>query len=313
MKKTGAVLVAAGLSSRMQEFKPMLPYEDSTIAIHMVEMLLRLQLDPVVVVTGFRAEELEKHLFHTGVRFVKNVRYETTQMFDSVVLGIENIQDECERVMIMPIDIPAIQLETIRQALMVDADIVRTMCQGKPGHPIILQSTVAKKICAYQGEGGLKGAIENSGYTITNLEVDDEGVYWDVDTLEEYQELIEWNYGQGKGYPIKPKIQVTLAANEVFFGPGTCRLLELIEQTGSIQDACIQMNLSYSKGNKMLKKLDRQLGFSVVERRAGGSGGGGSVLTDAGKRLVDNYKKMVDELQEQTDETFKKYFEKGIR
>ena len=36
MKKTGAVLVAAGLSSRMGDFKPMLPFGDSTIALHIV-------------------------------------------------------------------------------------------------------------------------------------------------------------------------------------------------------------------------------------------------------------------------------------
>ena len=44
MKKTGAVLVAAGLSSRMGDFKPMLPFGDSTIALHIVMMLKRLDI-----------------------------------------------------------------------------------------------------------------------------------------------------------------------------------------------------------------------------------------------------------------------------
>ena len=42
MKKTGAVLAAAGMCSRMGEFKPMLPFEDSTMALHMVTMLKQL-------------------------------------------------------------------------------------------------------------------------------------------------------------------------------------------------------------------------------------------------------------------------------
>ena len=72
MKKTGAVLVAAGLSSRMGEFKPMLPFGDSTIALHMVTMLKRLGVSPLVVVTGYRAGELDNVRFCTHFPAVLN-------------------------------------------------------------------------------------------------------------------------------------------------------------------------------------------------------------------------------------------------
>ncbi|MCC8128025.1 MAG: NTP transferase domain-containing protein [Clostridiales bacterium] len=313
MKKTGAVLVAAGLSSRMKDFKPMLPYGDSTIALHMVDMIQQMKLYPVVVVTGYRAADLEAHLFHTGVRFVKNERYQDTEMFDSVVLGIKNVMEECERMMIMPVDIPAIRTETIRQALMVDAEMVRTRYHGEPGHPIILSRETAEKLCGYTGDGGLRGAMEHSGITITDLEVDDPGVRWDVDTPEEYYKLIEWNYSQGAGYPIRPQIRIRLTANEPFFGPGTCELLEQIEETGSIREACIRMNLSYSKGSKMIRLIDSQLGFPVVRRKCGGLGGGGSELTESGRRLVKSYRAMEEELEVKTDEIYKKYYEKGFK
>ncbi|MCD8132659.1 MAG: nucleotidyltransferase family protein [Clostridiales bacterium] len=192
MKSTGAVLVAAGMSSRMGDFKPMMPYGNSSISRHLAGMLLQLNLAPIVVVTGHKSEELEEHLSHEGIRFVKNARYKETQMFDSVVLGIKNIQDECERIMILPVDIPAIQLETIRQTLMLDAELIRTLYHGQPGHPIILSRKAATKLCSHQGIGGLRGAMENSGIPITNLEVEDPGVCWDVDTKEEYRKLLEW-------------------------------------------------------------------------------------------------------------------------
>lgn len=66
MKKTGAVLVAAGLSSRMKDFKPMLPFGTSTASRHMIGMLKSLKADPIVVVTGYRAEEL-RHTFQIQV------------------------------------------------------------------------------------------------------------------------------------------------------------------------------------------------------------------------------------------------------
>ena len=69
MKKTGAVLVAAGLSSRMVAFKPMLPFGNSTVSIHLVTMLKDMGIDPIVVVVGYREEEMKEHLSFTGVRF----------------------------------------------------------------------------------------------------------------------------------------------------------------------------------------------------------------------------------------------------
>ena len=199
MKKTGAVLAAAGLSSRMGDFKPMLPFGDSTIALHMVNRLKRMSVEPIVVVTGYRAEELERHLTHTGVRFVRNDRFGETQMFDSVKMGVRAILSDCERIMVMPLDTPAILPETIRQVLTIDAGIVRTMCGGEPGHPIMFWRETAEQLCSYTGDGGLRGAIEAYGAGVTDLAVKDEGIYRDVDTKEEYKKLIEWSYRREMG------------------------------------------------------------------------------------------------------------------
>ncbi len=313
MKQTGAVLVAAGMSTRMKEFKPMLPFGDSTIALHIVSMLQKLDISPIVVVTGHRAEDLESHLFHTGVRFLRNERYRKTQMFDSVKMGIQAILQECERVMVMPIDAPGIRPETFKQVLMIDAAMIRTVYQGEPGHPILLRSDIARQLCGYTGERGLRGAMENAGISIVDIEVEDRGVCWDVDTQEEYQGLLEWNYQLGDGYPIRPLVQVRLKGSEVFFGPGTASLLDHIQRTGSLQEACHQMGLSYSKGSRMVKAVERQMGFSVVERWAGGPGGGGSLLTEGGKQLLKSYQAMVKDIQKSTERIYGRYFGKGFR
>lgn len=312
MKKTGAVLVAAGMSSRMKAFKPMLPFGDSTISLHIISVLEDLGINPIVVVTGHRADELQKHLSHTSVRFVKNEHYRTTQMFDSVKLGVKEISKDCERLLMMPMDIPAIMMETFRQILMIDADIVRTVYNGQPEHPILLRCDVADKLCEYTGAGGLRGAMEHSGYSITNVEVEDEAVCWDVDTPQEYQELLKWNYERGKGYPVRPQVQICLAANETFFGPGTAQLLYLIDQTGAIQEACSKMGLSYSKGSKMIKAVEDQLGVAIAQRWTGGSGGGGSMLTDDGRRLLQNYQEMTKRVNKSTERIYEECFSKVL-
>ena len=313
MGKIGAVIVGAGLSSRMEAFKPLLPFEDTTIARHIVALLKQIGAEPVLLVTGYRAEELEEHLAGMGVRFLRNEKYRETQMFDSVCMGIQAIADECEKIMLMPIDTPAIRLKTFHQVMMIDADMVRTIYGGEPGHPILLRSEVARKLCEYKGNRGLRGAMEESGFSMTNLIVDDKGVNWDVDTQQEYQELIDWNFRQGNGYPIHPVIQVKLAANDIFFDPDTAQLIEYIARTGSIQEACTEMGLSYSKCSKMIKAAEKQLNFRILERWTGGNGGGGSRLTAEGNALLSCYRDMTLQMQRAATEIFKDCFAGGFR
>lgn len=72
------------------------------------------------------------------------------------------------------------------------------------------------------------------------------------------------------------------------------------------------MGISYSKGRKMIKQLEHQLGFPVVQRWTGGSGGGGSLLTEKGERLMAAYEKMVAEIQDFTDQAYQRYMGKGF-
>lgn len=310
MKKTGAVLVAAGLSSRMHDFKPLLPYGNSTISLHNVTMLKKMGLDPIIVITGFRADDLESHLFLTGVRFAKNERFRETQMFDSVKIGIREIAGECERILIMPMDMPAILPETFRLVLNTDASIVRTKYEERAGHPIILRTDVAERMLDYEGDNGLKGAVAASGVEVCDVAVGDEGVCRDVDTPEQYRELIEWNYRRGNGYPVRPKVEISLTANEVFFGAKTAELLHEIERTGSRQVACANVGISYSKATHLLNRAEQQLGYPIVERWSGGAGGGGSSLTAEGRELLADYEKLVCEVQKNTEKLYRKYLEK---
>ena len=108
---------------------------------------------------------------------------------------------------------------------------------------------------------------------------------------------------------LRPFVQVRLAsADNIFFGSGKARLMETIERTGSLQEACKEMGLSYSKGSHMIKNTERQLGIKLVERWAGGSGGGGSRLTGEGKYLLRRYQELCRRVQADTEQIFPEYF-----
>lgn len=190
VQPVGAVLVAAGLSSRMGSFKPLLPFGGSTISRHVTATLGALGVNPLIVVTGYRAAELEEHLRGPGVRFVRNEHYRETQMFDSVKLGLMEAAPFCRRIVVMPMDLPGIRPDTLRQVLAAPGQIVRTRYHKEPGHPIVIGSEIVARLCAYSGDQGLRGALETSGARIVEIEVEDGGVISDVDTLEEYRQLL---------------------------------------------------------------------------------------------------------------------------
>lgn len=91
----GAVIVAAGMSSRMGDFKPMLSIGSQSIARRIVSTLRQTGAEEIVMITGHNADALERHLEGCGLTFIRNERYATTQMFDSAALGLNYLKDKC--------------------------------------------------------------------------------------------------------------------------------------------------------------------------------------------------------------------------
>jgi molybdate transport system regulatory protein len=84
-------------------------------------------------------------------------------------------------------------------------------------------------------------------------------------------------------------IRVDLAGG-ARIGPGKVAVLEEIAQSGSISAAGRALRISYRRTWELVEDLNRSLGTPVVETAAGGSGGGGTVLTSAGKAVVELYR-----------------------
>jgi len=73
-------------------------------------------------------------------------------------------------------------------------------------------------------------------------------------------------------------------------GPGKVAVLEEIARSGSISAAGRVLRMSYRRTWELVEELNRSLGTPVVETAAGGSGGGGAVLTEAGKAVIARYR-----------------------
>jgi molybdate transport system regulatory protein len=74
------------------------------------------------------------------------------------------------------------------------------------------------------------------------------------------------------------------------FGPGKARLLELIEEQGSIRGAAAAMNMSYRHAWLLLQAGEDTFGAPVISTATGGAKGGGAKLTELGKTIVARYR-----------------------
>ena len=84
-------------------------------------------------------------------------------------------------------------------------------------------------------------------------------------------------------------IRIDLASG-LRIGPGKVAVLEEIARSGSISAAGRALGMSYRRTWELVEDLNTGLGAPVVETAAGGSGGGGTVLTQAGKAIIERYR-----------------------
>ena len=190
--KVAGLIVAAGLSSRMKDFKPMMQIGNQTIIKRVILTLKEAGATPIVVITGFKADELEESLKDIDVICLRNNKYATTQMFDSVKIGLEYLEDRCDTVLFTPGDIPLFSLESVRQLLESGEKLAKPVCNGKGGHPLLIDSSFIDSILACNKDGGLKAALQELDLSVKKIEVRDKGVLLDADTKQDFENLVSF-------------------------------------------------------------------------------------------------------------------------
>ena len=95
---------------------------------------------------------------------------------------------------------------------------------------------------------------------------------------------------------------------EKVFGRGPAQLLQKVEELGSLRQAALALDMSYTKAWRLIGNLESALGIPVLDKRIGGPDGGSSRLTPEAKALMARYARMEQEIEAAADAIFKKYF-----
>jgi len=183
--RIGAVVLAAGLSRRAGTVNKLLsPVNGKAMVRGVVDMLSALPIDPVVVVTGFEAPEIEESLSGCPVIFAHNASF-AAGMGGSIGCGVAAMPDNVDGVLICLGDMPHVKASTIRKLIGVfeDKEICVPVKDGRQGNPVLFSRAFFPALKSIKGDKGGKSLIQDMHENVGLVAVDDAGIFIDHDRI----------------------------------------------------------------------------------------------------------------------------------
>lgn len=176
------VLLAAGFSRRFGQDKRhyRLPGGDTLLSHSLAK--LRSVVAHVVIVLRPGDERLAAELEGSAVSCCINPSPENG-MGSSIACGV-GANPEAKGWLIMPVDLPLLRRETIRQVrdALHSGQAVVPMCDGRRGHPVAFPDSFRDELLALEKEDGGRQVLQRDPSRVHWLNVDDAGIYRDLDS-----------------------------------------------------------------------------------------------------------------------------------
>jgi molybdenum cofactor cytidylyltransferase len=184
-----AIILAAGESRRMGEPKQLMPLGKTTILERTVDNFLNSEVHDVIVVVGYRAEEVISLIADRSVAIAVNSAYREG-MSTSIVAGLSLISNKTQGVMLALADQPFIDSHTINHLIEAfgvhNKNIAIPVYQSKRGHPVIFAIKYKEELLRLKGDIGGREIIGQHPDDILEVTVDCEGICVDIDTIDNY-------------------------------------------------------------------------------------------------------------------------------
>lgn len=192
--RLSAVILAAGLSSRMGDLKAAMPLGASTVLEQSLGLFRDCGIDDLVVVTGHRSEETGAIADRAGARVVHNPKF-GSGMYSSVRIGVRHIAKRSNGFFLLPADIPLVRPGTLRLLIRSfktsSTRIAYPTFDGKRGHPPLIARDLIPTILKNDNQkGGLRSLLSKVEHKrpkqIVEISVPDANILFDMDTPEDY-------------------------------------------------------------------------------------------------------------------------------
>ncbi|MBU3113441.1 nucleotidyltransferase family protein [Clostridium lacusfryxellense] len=181
-----AVVLAAGLSSRVGTYKMALDIHGKSVIERCIEGMYDI-CENIIVVGGYKLENITTILAkYEKVHVVFNKDYELG-MFSSVKEGIRHVKEE--KFFFTPGDYPLVSIEVYETLLRASGEIIIPTYGDRNGHPILINSNYISGILEENIYSNLREFIVSK--EVTKVEVNSNSILMDIDTIEDYEEILK--------------------------------------------------------------------------------------------------------------------------
>jgi molybdenum cofactor cytidylyltransferase len=193
LKSVAGLVLAAGASTRMGTPKQLLPIGEATLLDRVLSESLQSELDAVVLVLGFRIEDILKglktSLVHPKLKVIENKSY-ALGMSSSIRAGLPTVEKECDYVMILLGDMPHVTSGLInlllRRCRQAGRPLAAVTSAGKRSHPVMIGRPFYPLLHQLQGDEGARSLFAQHADQVCLVESEEDYDDGDIDTWDDY-------------------------------------------------------------------------------------------------------------------------------
>jgi len=212
VSQVAAILLAAGQSSRMGAFKPLLPFGNKTVIESCIDYLRGGGVETIVVVLGHRADDVRKKL--TGVTFAFNPD-PNSEMGASIAAGVEQLPTTVQATLIALCDHPAVPASVVSNLVkkwQEGARLIIPTWQDRGGHPVLVDLSFKAELLSLGESGGLRAFFDAHSEEVERIPVESPFIARDMDTWDDYSALHQEATGEPAPEPLPNQTNETLDA-----------------------------------------------------------------------------------------------------
>ncbi len=185
-----ALVLAAGQSTRMGRPKMVLPWGESTVLGHVIDVFRASGAEDVLVVSGGDRAAVEDIAASCAARAVFNPHYAEQDMLSSLQAGLRSMPLEAEACLVALGDQPQIMPSTVRALLdtyrSTSAPLIVPSYQMHRGHPWLVARSLWDAVLAMQAPETPRDFLRSHADRILYINVDTPSILADLDTPEDY-------------------------------------------------------------------------------------------------------------------------------
>ena len=176
--------------------KLLLPWGPRLVIQHVIHTTLSAHLEQLVVVVGHQRDLVAAAASEAAE--ASNLTIATNERFDdglstSICAGLE-IAAPASGYLFHPADMPCVSARTVRLVSerlceLGEGGIAVPAKGGRRGNPVAFSSSYREELLGLSGDRGARGLVADNGSRVSVVDVDDGGIFQDLDTPAAYEEL----------------------------------------------------------------------------------------------------------------------------